>query len=119
YQMESSSRLRLIDHGDTPNLLKALSSAIDASSGKWLARMDTDDPYGEFEQCAPYAVNVQIKTEMKTPKKGVLAHADLQRVAQILKNANYRGNVVMEYEEEDSYDGVPGAMDKLRTYFGG
>ena len=43
YQMESSSRLRLIDHGDTPNLLKALSSAIDASSGKWLARMDTDD----------------------------------------------------------------------------
>lgn len=79
----------------------------------------TEDPYGEFEQCAPYAVNVQIKTEMKTPKKGVLAHADLQRVAQILKNANYRGNVVMEYEEEDSYDGVPGAMDKLRTYFGG
>ncbi|MDB4618552.1 sugar phosphate isomerase/epimerase, partial [Akkermansiaceae bacterium] len=79
----------------------------------------TEDPYGEFEQCAPYAVNVQIKTEMKTPKKGVRAHADLQRVAQILKNANYRGNVVMEYEEEDSYDGVPGAMDKLRTYFGG
>lgn len=78
----------------------------------------SEDPYAELEQCAPFAVNVQVKTEMKTPAKGVEAHADLARVGRILKGANYRGNVVLEYEEDDPFKDVPSAMKKMRKLFG-
>ena len=77
----------------------------------------SDDPYAEMEQCAPYAVHVQVKVKMKTMTKGEKIEADLERVSKILKDANYRGNVVMEYEEEASFENVPGAMDQLRKYF--
>ena len=55
----------------------------------------SDDPYAELEQCAPYAVNVQVKVKMKSKTKGEKYDADLERVGKILKNANYRCNVVM------------------------
>ena len=77
----------------------------------------SNDPYAEIEQCAPYAVNVQVKVKMKTPKKGEKFDADLERVSKILKEANYRGNVVMEYEEEKPFENVPAAMDQLRKHF--
>lgn len=77
----------------------------------------SEDPYAELEQCAPFAVNVQVKTEMKTPEKGVQVHADLARVGKILKNANYRGNVVLEYEEDNPFKDVPATMDKMRQIF--
>lgn len=77
----------------------------------------SDDPYAEMEQCAPYAAHVQVKVKMKTMTKGEKIEADMERVSKILKAANYRGNVVMEYEEEAPFDNVPGAMDDLRKYF--
>ena len=77
----------------------------------------SDDPYAEIEQCAPYAVNVQVKVKMKTPKKGEKFDADLERVSKIFKEANYRGNVVMEYEEEKPFENVPAAMNQLRKFF--
>lgn len=110
------------NHGDLSGdqvveIVKSVESewfGVNLDSGNFVS----EDPYAEFEQCAPFAVNVQIKTEMKTPKKGEKVHADFARVARILKAANYRGNVVLEYEEEDSYKGVPGAMAQLRKHFG-
>ena len=78
----------------------------------------SDDPYAEIAQCAPYAVNVQVKMKMKTMEKGKRFDADLERVSKILKEANYRGNVVMEYEEEAPFENVPGAMDQMRKLFG-
>ena len=78
----------------------------------------SDDPYAEIAQCAPYAVNVQVKMKMKTMEKGVKFEADLERVSKILKEANYRGNVIMEYEEEAPFENVPGAMDQMRKLFG-
>ena len=77
---------------------------------------ESDDPYADLVKCAPLAVNVQVKVKMKN-EDGEKYDADLQRVAQIFKDANYRGNVVMEYEEEKSFDNVPGAMDELRKHF--
>ncbi len=78
----------------------------------------SDHPYDEIKQCAPYAVNVQVKVKMKTPNKGEKFNADLERIGKILKEANYRGNVVMEYEEENPFENVPIAMDRLRKCFG-
>lgn len=83
---------------------------INLDSGNFV----TSEPYREFERCAPFAVNVQLKTDMKTPEKGVKIPSDLKRFAKILKNANYRGNIVLEYEEETPFKDIPDAMNQLR-----
>ena len=76
----------------------------------------TGDPYEELAKCAPYAINVQIKVRMKDAK-GKKYESDMARIAKIFKDANYRGNVVMEYEEEKPFENVPQAMDELRKNF--
>ena len=77
----------------------------------------SEDPYAEMVQCAPYAVHVQVKVKMKTMVKGEKIPGDIERVSKILKASNYRGNVVMEYEEEAPFKNVPRAMDELRKHF--
>jgi sugar phosphate isomerase/epimerase len=77
----------------------------------------TGDPYDELKKCAPFAINVQIKVKMKTETKGEKIDSDMERVGKIFKDANYRGFVVMEYEEEKPFENVPGAMDELRKHF--
>jgi len=77
----------------------------------------TDDPYLDLARCAPYAVNVQIKTEV-TPRGQKSQPADLKRLAQILRDAHYQGYVALEYEsEEDPYTAVPRALTALKQIF--
>lgn len=77
---------------------------------------ESEDPYADLVKCAPLAVNVQVKVKMKN-RDGEKYDADLGRIARIFRDASYRGNVVMEYEEERPLENVPGAMDKLRRFF--
>lgn len=74
----------------------------------------TDDPYRDFERCAPYAVNVQIKAEIQ--RRGQKKEeADLPRLVKILRAANYQGYVALEYEaEEDPWKAVPGLLKKIK-----
>ncbi|MEM7316802.1 MAG: sugar phosphate isomerase/epimerase family protein, partial [Planctomycetota bacterium] len=92
--------------------VKSLWVGINLDSGNFIS----DDPYRDLERCAPYAVNVQLKTQMKRPD-GSFYPADFERVAKILKQAKYQGNVVLEFEEKDPYDGVPGALERMRKVF--
>jgi sugar phosphate isomerase/epimerase len=72
----------------------------------------TPDPYADFAKCAPYAVNVQIKTEVAP--SGKTGRADLKRFLQILRDAKYQGWVALEFEENaPPYDTVPGVLDEL------
>jgi sugar phosphate isomerase/epimerase len=57
----------------------------------------SDDPYAELAQIAPYALNAQLKVAMNIGGKKV--PADFRKVAKILRDAGYRGYVVLEYEE--------------------
>lgn len=57
----------------------------------------TADPYADLAKLAPYAVNVQVKTEI-FPAGAAKEEADLARIVSILKAANYRGYVALEYE---------------------
>jgi len=57
-----------------------------------------DDPYAELERIAAYALNAQIKVVMSGPDKKKLP-ADFKRLARIMRSANYRGYIVLEYEE--------------------
>ncbi len=76
----------------------------------------TDDPYADLEQIAPYAVNAQVKVSIFT--KGQKQVGDLKRMVDILKAANYRGYLVLEYEEADPYGEIPGYIDQLRRMIG-
>lgn len=70
------------------------------------------DPYGQMERIAPYAITAQIKTTLKTPAGKV--PTDLPRVVSLLKAANYRGYLVLEYEEENPREAIPGFIAQLR-----
>jgi len=71
------------------------------------------DPYEQLAMIAPYAINAQIKTEMNIGGKKV--PADLGRIVKILRDANYRGYVVLEYEAaEDPLIAVPRHLRELR-----
>jgi sugar phosphate isomerase/epimerase len=74
----------------------------------------TPDPYGDLEKLAPYAVTVQIKTEIQRAgsKK---EDADLKRLIDILRKVQYRGYVALEYEAaEDARTAVPRHMESLK-----
>jgi len=74
------------------------------------------EPYTDLAACAPYAVNVQVKAKMKSPG-GERYEADYGRIAEILKAANYQGNIVLEYEEPEPYRNIPETLSRLRSVF--
>ncbi len=83
------------------------------------ANFHTADPYRDFERCAPYAVNVQLKSEVQ--RRGAKKElSDIPRLAKLLKAAGYRGYVALEYEaEEDPWTAVPRLLEQLRAAFAG
>ena len=71
------------------------------------------DPYADLARIAPYALNVQIKTDIFRNDKR--EDTDLERVIAILKSAGYRGYIVLEYESaEDPRTAVPKHLQTLR-----
>ncbi|HMB02656.1 MAG TPA: TIM barrel protein [Isosphaeraceae bacterium] len=74
-----------------------------------------EDPYTEIARAAPYAVNVQVKTEIR--RKGRTKEpADLAKVIGILREARYSGYVVLEYDAaEDAMTAVPRYIKTLRS----
>ena len=79
----------------------------------------SDDPYAELEQIAPYAINAQVKVAIIRDSTKKKEPADLGRVIDILKKANYRGYVVLEYEEADPYGEIPKVLADLRKLIHG
>lgn len=76
----------------------------------------TDDPYADLARCAPYAVNVQYKSQIQRRGRKEKEPADLARVIRILREANYQGYVALEYEApEDPWDAVPPLLKQLRA----
>ncbi len=97
---------------------------INAIGSPWLrATLDTgnflEDQYAQYEALAPEAVFVQAKTYFGG---GVWYELDIDypRVAQILKDADYRGYICLEFEGKDSpMQAVPRSLAMLREAFGG
>jgi sugar phosphate isomerase/epimerase len=73
------------------------------------------DPYEEIARVAPYAVNVQVKTEIRRQGRNK-EDADLAKVVGILREARYSGYVVLEYTAaEDPRTAVPRYVKELRS----
>ena len=112
--------LAIENHGGitaTPDQLLAIVSAVKHENfGVNLdtGNFHTEDPYGDLEKVAPYAVVVQLKTEIQAKGKSK-EDADLKRLIGMLRKVNYRGYVALEYEAaEDPRTGVPKALAELR-----
>jgi sugar phosphate isomerase/epimerase len=123
YAAERGVALALENHGGvtaTPEQLLRIVRAVDAPNfGVNLdtGNFQTADPYADLALVAPYAVNVQLKTEVHP--SGKRQDADLARLIQILRDAKYSGYVVLEYEaEEDPLTAIPRHIKALRSLLG-
>ncbi|HEY2158800.1 MAG TPA: sugar phosphate isomerase/epimerase family protein [Isosphaeraceae bacterium] len=124
YAIERGVALALENHGGivaTPEQMLRLIKAID--SPNFGVNLDTGnfhsaDPYADLAKVAPYAINVQVKTEISRtgqPKE----EADLSKEIGILRDAKYSGYVVLEYEaKEDPFTAIPRHIKTLRGLIG-
>ncbi|HZJ15810.1 MAG TPA: TIM barrel protein [Chthoniobacteraceae bacterium] len=113
--------LGIENHGGIVAEPTGLLEIIKAVKSPWVGvNLDTGnfhgaDPYAELATCAPYAVNVQIKSEIRRAGAKENEAADLARVVKILRDANYQGWVALEYEaKEDPWKAVPPLLAQLR-----
>ena len=122
YAVERGVTLALENHGGGVTTTdEELLSIVRAVKGpNFAVNLDTGnfhgpDPYAEIAHLAPYAVNVQVKTEIRRKGKSKEL-ADLARVIRILRDAKYSGYVVLEYNApEDAMAAVPRYVKELRS----
>jgi sugar phosphate isomerase/epimerase len=111
--------LALENHGGIVSTVDQLLSIVREIKSDWFGvNLDTGnfrgpDPYADLAKAAPYAVTVQVKSEISAG--GARGEADMARIVEILKKAQYRGYVALEYEaKEDPKTAVPRHLKTLR-----
>ncbi len=120
YAAQKGVFLALENHGGITSTPEQLLSIVErVKESPWFGvnldsgNFQIEDPYAGLEKIAPYAVNAQIKVEMT--KDRMKRPADLPRIIGILKRANYRGYVVLEYEaKEEPREAIPEYLKQLR-----
>ncbi len=71
------------------------------------------DPYAELSKVAPYAITTHVKTDVVI--NGKKQPADLARIVEVLREANYRGHLLLEYEgEEEPSVAVPKTLSEMQ-----
>jgi sugar phosphate isomerase/epimerase len=112
--------LALENHGGITGTATQMLALVQAVKSDWFGvnwdtgNFNTADPYADLARIAPYAVVSQIKTEVQRAGK-TKEEADLKRLLSILRTANFRGYVALEYEAaEDPKRAVPRALTQLR-----
>lgn len=112
--------MALENHGGIVTTAEQILTIVKAIKHDWFGvnldsgNFRTTDPYTDFAKLAPYAVTVQIKTEVQYAGKKK-QDADLPRVIDILKKANYQGYVALEYEAaEEPLKAVPEHIKTLK-----
>jgi len=120
YAAQKGVFLGIENHGGIVAEADPLIEIVESIDSPWLGinldtgNFHTDDPYGDLEKCAPYAVNVQLKVEI-APRGQSKSPSDLPRLVNILRKANYQGFVVLEYEAaEDPWRAIPKHIQTLK-----
>ncbi|NBV23475.1 MAG: sugar phosphate isomerase/epimerase [Proteobacteria bacterium] len=106
--------------GSAEHLLKLLKQV----NSRWLGvnldsgNFRTENPYDDFEKIAPYAVNVQMKTEIHRLGTKESEPADLARKVKILRDAHYQGYIALEFEAKaNPYEAVPPVLKRMKELF--
>jgi sugar phosphate isomerase/epimerase len=110
--------LGLENHGGITEKAETILKIVKAVNSPWVGvNLDTGnfvrDAYKQLEMIAPYAVNVQVKTQIKGPD-GKPEPSDWDRVCRMLVAAKYRGYLALEYESKDALNVCPPMLTKLR-----
>jgi sugar phosphate isomerase/epimerase len=118
--------LGIENHGGIVAEPKELLEIVQAVKSPWVGinldtgNFHTADPYADLAKIAPYAVNVQIKVEMRPKGAKENQPADLARVVGLLRDASYQGWVTLEYEaKEDPWKAVPEHLATLKQLLSG
>jgi sugar phosphate isomerase/epimerase len=124
YAAEKGVMLALENHGGvtaTPDQMLSIVEQVDDSP--WFGvnfdsgNFRTADPYGDLARIAPYAVNAQVKVSIAP--NGQRQPADFNRILTILRDADYRGYVALEYEEKESpFEAIPPLLEQLKPLMG-
>ncbi|MFO0965321.1 MAG: sugar phosphate isomerase/epimerase family protein [Gemmataceae bacterium] len=112
--------LALENHGGITGTSDQMLALVRPVKSPWFGvnldtgNFQTKDPYADLARIAPYAVTVQLKTEIQ--RQGAKKEeADLKRLITILRDAGYRGYVALEYEAaEEARKAVPRYLKILR-----
>jgi len=112
--------LALENHGGIVTTIEQMLGVVKAVKHDWFGvNWDTGnfhsaDPYDDLARLAPYAVTVQIKTEIQRAGQKK-EDADLKRLIDSLKATGYRGYVALEYEgSEEPKEAIPRAVEALK-----
>lgn len=112
--------LALENHGGITSTADQILAIVKAVKHDWFGvNLDTGnfhgpDPYEELARLAPYAVTVQLKTEIQRAGQKK-EDADLKRLIDILRAVEYRGYVALEYEAaEDPRTAIPRHVEALK-----
>ena len=116
--------LGLENHGGIVAEPEPLIQMVKAAKSPWAGinfdsgNFHSQDPYADLAKIAPYAVNVQLKMDISrsADKKAKQEPSDIKRVIQILRDANYQGWFVLEYERKDTdaFTEIPKILNELR-----
>jgi sugar phosphate isomerase/epimerase len=122
YAGKHGVHLALENHGGPTGTADGLLAFVRDVSSPWFGvNLDSgnfrgEDPYAELEKIAPYALNAQIKAALSIG--GKKTPADYKRLAKIMRDANYRGYIVLEYEEPGNVrEECARHLDQLREAF--
>jgi sugar phosphate isomerase/epimerase len=123
YAGQHGVMLALENHGGLTETAAGLLALVRDVQSPWFGvNLDTGnfhsaDPYAELAQLAPYAVNVQVKVSM-VPGGKKRERADFSRLAQIVRDAGYRGYIVLEFEENEApREACRRYVDEMRAAF--
>ena len=115
--------LALENHGGPTTTAEGMLAFVQDVQSPWFGvNLDTGnfssrDPYHEIAELAPYALNVQVKAVISDPDQNKHP-SDFPRLAKILRDAGYRGYIVLEYEESgDPRVECPKYIAKIREAF--
>jgi sugar phosphate isomerase/epimerase len=124
YAGKHGVHLALENHGGPTATADGLLELVHAVQSPWFGvnldtgNFHTRDIYGDLQRVAPYAINVQVKATISAPD-GVRHATDYERLGKILRGANYRGYIVLEYEDSgDPREQCPVHLERIRTAFG-
>lgn len=116
--------LGLENHGGITEKADTILHIVRSVNSPWVGiNLDTGNfnrnAYEQIVKCIPYAVNVQVKTEIQPGTSGAPVPSDWQRIAAMLNAGNYRGYLALEYEEDgDVAAQMPGLLKRLRAVTG-
>lgn len=114
--------LGIENHGGIVSEASDLLEIVESVGSPWVGinldtgNFHTADPYADLARCAPWAVNVQLKTHIHPKGSRGTQQADLDRVFRILRDSGYQGWVTLEFEEpKDPWTRVPEILKDLRS----